>query len=132
MGEYMTPTEILKLRFDAERLELSGRELLENTELVLAECNGVGAQWMGLFCGILSALNPALVLPSMIHDLRYYFGGSAEDRLKADAEWLANAMICIDDRYNWYNPSRYIQRWKAPKYYEALRTMGVWAWKGGE
>lgn len=127
----MTPTEILKLRFDAERLELSGRELLENTELVLTECNGVGAQWMGLFCGILSALNPALVLPSMIHDLRYYYGGSADDRRKADAEWLANAMICIDDRYNWYNPLRYILRWKAPKYYEALRAMGVWAWKGG-
>ena len=60
-----------------------------------------------------------------------YYGGSADDRRKADAEWLANAMICIDDRYNWYNPLRYILRWKAPKYYEALRAMGVWAWKGG-
>lgn len=119
---------LLEWRFHAERLELSGRELLADTKTALVECNGVGAKWMGLFCGIFSALNPALVIPSAIHDMRYHIGGTEADRLKADAEWIANAMICIDDRYNWYNPLRYLLRWKVPKYYEALRAMGVWAW----
>ncbi len=120
--------EVEKIRSEAERLQLSGRKLLNDTKLVIDECNGVGAEWMGFVCGVVSTLNPALFIPSCIHDLRYHHGGSDAERLAADAEWLANSMISIDDRYGWYNPMRYIMRKKASRYYNALRTAGSWAW----
>ncbi len=124
----MTFEEIGKMRAEAERLQLSGRELLEDDSLVKNECNGTGAEWMGGVCKVIDACNPAYILPSYIHDLRYFYGGSDQDRKKADKEWLDNALICVADRYSWYNPLRYWERIKAWKFYLALRSAGFAAW----
>ena len=124
----ITIEDIEKMCIEAARLQLSGRELLENTQLVKDECTGTGAEWMGGICRVIDACNPAYILPSYIHDLRYFFGGSDSDRKKADEEWLDNAIICVNDRYSWYNPLRYWERIKARKFYLALRSAGFAAW----
>lgn len=130
MGE-ITDIEIEKMRSEAERLQLSGRELLENTAMVRSECNGTGAEWMGMVCGVIDTFNPAFTLPSWIHDLRYFTGGSDAQRKSADDEWLDNALICVNDRYGWYNPLRYWERAKARRFYLALRAAGHLAWNSG-
>ena len=124
----ITIEDVEKMRAEAERLQLSGRELLNDSELVISECNGTGAKWMGFICGVIDAFNPAFTLPSWIHDLRYFNGGSDAQRKSADDEWLDNALICVNDRYGWYNPYRYIERAKARRFYFALRTAGELAW----
>ena len=127
MGE-ITDIEIEKMQSEAERLQLSGRELLSNTAMVRSECNGTGAEWMGMVCGVIDTFNPAFTLPSWIHDLRYFTGGSDAQRKSADDEWLDNALICVNDRYGWYNPLRYWERAKARRFYLALRVAGNFAW----
>lgn len=124
----LTENDVVSMRAEAERLQLSGRELLENSALVMEECNGTGAEWMGMICGVIDTLNPAFTLPSCIHDLRYFIGGSDSDRANADREWLNNALVCVNDRYDWYNPMRYWERAKARKFYLALRSAGLLAW----
>lgn len=126
----MTPHEITEALHEAIRLKLSGWELLLDTERAVAECNGIGAAWMGGLCDVITAINPAFLVPSMIHDIRYFIGGTEQDRKQADSEFLSNCLIAVDDRYGWYNPLRYVYRYKAMKYYDLLRTAGGAAWRG--
>ena len=126
----MTPHEITEALREAIRLKLAGWELLLDTERAVAECNGIGAAWMGGLCDVITAINPAFLVPSMIHDIRYYIGGNEADRRRADDEFLSNCLIAIHDRYGWYNPFRYIYRHKALRYYDLLRTAGKAAWHG--
>ena len=124
----MTPHEITEALHEALRLKLSGWELLLDTERAVAECNGIGAAWMGGLCDVITAINPAFLVPSMIHDIRYYIGGTEDDRKRADDEFLANCLAAVHDRYGWYNPLRYWNRRKALRYYDILRTAGKPAW----
>ena len=125
-------TEIQDMHQTALRLGLSGAELLLKPEAV-KWCNGIGAQWMwAVLRDFISDMNPALVIPSAIHDMRYELGGSEDDREFADNEWLANCLVCVNDRYGWYNPLRYHYRKQARKYHALLRISGGLAWKGGE
>lgn len=95
-------------------------------------CNGIGAQWMwGVLRDFISDINPAFIIPSAIHDMRYEDGGNEDDREKADREWLANCLIVTDNRYGWYNPLRYFVRRKAKRFHALLRISGGLAWKGG-
>lgn len=126
----MTHHEVTEALHEALRLKLSGWELLLDTSRAVAECNGIGAAWMGGLCDVVTNINPALLVPSMIHDLRYDTGGSPQDRRRADDEFLANSLIAIHDRYKWYHPRRYIDRRKILRYYDLLRTVGGFAWKG--
>ena len=133
----ITLEDVNKMRAEAERLQLSGRELLNNTELVMSECNGIGAEWMGFMAGVISKLHPSCVIAAHIHDLRYYIGGDEIDRLRADAEFLANCLILIYCRYKWYDPRRYIALHTAIKFFFLVRTGGRFSWtsqkqKGGE
>lgn len=126
----MTPHEVTEALHEAIRLKLSGWELLLDTNRAAAECNGIGAAWMGGLCDVITAVNPALLVPSMIHDIRYFIGGTEQDRRRADDEFLANSIIAIHDRYKWYHPRRYIDRRKILRYYDLLRTVGGFAWNG--
>ena len=124
----MTPHEVIEALHEAIRLKLSGWELLLDTDRAVAECNGIGAAWMGGLCDVITAINPAFLVPSMIHDLRYFIGGDENKRKAADDEFLANCLLAVHDRYGWYNPLRYIYRYKALRYYDILRTAGKAAW----
>ena len=132
----MTLSELNEAKETAERLGLSGRELLEDTDTALSECNGIGAEWMGFMAGIVSKLHPACVVAAHIHDLRYHIGGNEIDRLRADAEFLANCLILIYDSYKWYDARRYIALHTAIRFFFIVRTGGRFSWtspkrKGG-
>jgi hypothetical protein len=128
----MTTDELTRAKEEAQRLGLSGGELLENTSLALSECNGTGPQWLGLLAGVLSAIHPAMVTASHIHDLRYYYGGTEADRKRADGEWLTNCILVALDLYRWYDPRRYYVIHTAVKYYHLIRLGGGLSWKVGE
>jgi len=124
--------EIEELRALAEKWQLSGRELLNDTEAVRRDCNGIGAEWMGKYLrGAVSALNPTLELAAMIHDRRYAIGGDSLDRTYADMEFLENGLRSADARYGWYDLRRYRVREQTRKFYLILRTAGGAAWAGG-
>lgn len=113
----------------AEKLKLSGRELLQDISRMKRVCNGVGAEWMGdSVRKVITDLNPALILPADIHDIRYDIGGTSEERKKADEEFLENGIKCANYRYRWYNPLRYLVHKQAYKYYNMLRIAGFIAW----
>ena len=123
----------IKFAFEKARdLKLSGYILLADIDTAKKQCNGIGAAWMGGLCDVISAMNPAFLIPSMIHDMRYFLGGTEADRKRADDEFLANSLICVDDRYNWYNPCRYIFRNKAHSYHACLRATGKSAWRDAD
>lgn len=124
----MTPHEVTEALHEAIRLKLSGWELLLDTNRAVAECNGIGAAWMGGLCDVITAINPAFLVPSMIHDIRYFIGGDGAARKRADDEFLANCLLAVQDRYKWFNPLRYWNRRKALRYYDVLRTAGGFAW----
>lgn len=112
----------------AVNLGLSGAKLLKHHKAQKA-CNGIGAEWMwDNLRELLGKFNPALVLAADIHDVRYELGGSDADRKSADDEFLANALICADAEYYWFNPFRYRARKQARKFYFILRVIGGKAW----
>lgn len=86
-------------------------------------CNGIGASsglsrlvpdtiW-GIYVGIVGD----------IHDYSYWLGGSPEDRETADAVFYHNLLAIIEAHGGILAPLR---RWRARKYYLALRV-GGWA-----
>ena len=128
-----TDQQIEELRERAEAWDLAGRKLLEDTEAVRRDCNGIGAEWMGKYLrGAVSALNPTLELAAMIHDRRYAIGGDSIDRTYADMDFLENGLRSADARYGWYDLRRYRVREQARKFYTILRVAGWSAWKKEE
>ena len=124
--------KICEKRQLSAQLELSGRELLDDSKMAQVVCNGIGAAWMwDNLREVVSALNPALVLAADIHDLRYEEGGGYDDRLKADREFLENCLKLAAHYYGWYDPRRYRARKQARKFYGILRVFGAIAWKNG-
>jgi len=122
--------ELEELRERAEAWNLAGRELLDDTEAVRRDCNGIGAEWMGKHLrGFVGALNPTLELAAMIHDRRYTIGGDSWARAAADMEFLENGLRSANARYGWYDPRRYRVREQARKFYTVLRVAGGAAWK---
>ena len=111
----------------AKEYQLSGAELLADTDAVMRDCNGVGADWMpDSMTQLCTKLNPVMEVPAAIHDRRYILN---IDRLSADTEFLANTMRMIELKYAWWNPMRYIMRRRAARYYTYLRAFGGRAWE---
>ena len=116
----------------AVALDLSGSELLRDTETVIRQCNGVGASWMpDIMRRACTDLNSVMEVPAAIHDRRYSIGTTRADRQAADDEFLANCRIVIDATYPWYRPARYIYRRRASRYYGYLRAFGSAAFNTG-
>ena len=122
----MTPHEITEALHEALRLKLSGWELLLDTERAVAECNGIGARWMGWFCKVLNILCPSLVTASAIHDMRYF--KNQGDRHKWDDEFESNCRTIARDKFSWYDPRRYLAFWVARRLHIALTIGGEIAW----
>lgn len=113
----------------AVNLGLSGAELLKHPKAQKA-CNGIGAEWMwDSLRELIGFFNPTLVLAADIHDMRCELGGDEAARKSADDEFLANALICADAEYRWFNPLRYRVRKQARKFHLILRVFGKKAWE---
>lgn len=108
---------------------LSGAELLEDPAVVHAECNGIGPEWFPAWLRwSISAICPSLVLAADIHDIRYAIGGNGNDRLRADAEFLANVVIIAAARYRYFPPLRRLVECLGFRMYRVLRFAGGKAW----
>jgi hypothetical protein len=91
----------------AERLKLSGWELLKDRERCLEECNGIGAGWMPEWLRMCLGVCLELFKPAAaIHDLRYSM--AKLDRWKCDAEFEENCRALARDEYSAWNPLRYV------------------------
>ena len=119
--------EACRLYEAARSIDLSGWNLLRDPEVVVRECNGIGAEWMPeSVTSLVTKLNAVMEVPAAIHDRRYILN---VDRLSADTEFLANTMRMIELKYSWWNPVRYIMRRRASRYYTYLRAFGGCAWE---
>lgn len=116
----------------AVALDLSGSDLLRDSDDVIRQCNGVGASWMpDLMRRAATDLNLVMEVPAAIHDRRYSIGTTRADRQAADDEFLANCRIVIDHDYPWWHPMRYIFRKRAKRFYCYLRAFGSAAFNTG-
>lgn len=107
---------------------LSGAELLNDTEAVRRDCNGIGAEWMpDRWRDRLGERYPELVIIADIHDRRYSEGGTEADRQAADAEFRANGMKMAKYAYRWYDPRRYWVMWQVRKFAALLASFGALA-----
>lgn len=123
-----TDDEIRVKQLLARAAGLSGAELLNDTEAVRRDCNGIGAAWMpDATREWISTANPSLVVVADIHDRRYSEGGTEADRQAADAEFRANGMKMAKYVYRWYDPRRYWVMWQVRKFSALLAGFGVLA-----
>lgn len=115
------------------RLHLHGGEMLFalSKEQILSAYNGIGSASMpAAFRWTLTALNPAFVVPAVLHDCywAYYADGSDKDFYQSNADFEHNCILCVNDTYGWYNPCRYIYRVKAREYRRLLDRFGKFAY----
>ena len=88
-----TDDEIFQKRLDAYVAGLFGAELLNDTEAVRRDCNGIGAEWMpDRWRDRLGERYSELVIIADIHDRRYALGGGILARWRADWEFLRNGL----------------------------------------
>ena len=114
-------------------LELSGYQTLKDPEVVMRECNGVGADWMpDCMRTLCTKLNFVMEVPAAIHDLRYAKGTTRADKQAADMEFLTNCLLVIKDTFAWWNPWRYIMARRAVRYFSYLQLFGAAAWEAAK
>lgn len=88
-----TDEEIREKKQLARAAGLSGAELLNDTEAVRRDCNGIGAAWMpDRLRDLLGERYPELKIVADIHDRRYALGGGILARWRADWEFLRNGL----------------------------------------
>ena len=125
--------EAIRLYNAAKESGLSGHELLKDTEMVMRECNGIGADWMtDTMRHLCTKLNSVMELPAAIHDIRYAKGTTRADRQEADLEFLGNCIKVINETYAWYNPMRYIMSRRAVRFFSYLQMFGSVAFNNGK
>ncbi len=91
----LTDAKINLLRAEAQLLKLSGADLITNNSnaLIRRVCNGIGpSSFSDKARNLLDRFFPHLILPAVIHDLRWYYGkGTYDDFHSANAEFAFNA-----------------------------------------
>lgn len=123
-----TEVQIEKKQFIARDARLSGAELLDDTEAVKRDCNGIGAAWFPWWLRfVISVLCPSLVIVADIHDRRYSIGGDDLDRQFADLEFEKNGERIAEYAYSAWNPLRYVVKNRARAMYAALFIGGSFA-----
>ena len=121
-----------ELYADAVRLKLLRADNLADSVRVSAVCNGIGAAcWPEIMRKLADKLSPVMDLAAAIHDVDYDKDGDDSDRLAADLVFRANCALCINARYAWYNPWRYVMLARSERYYKYLRIFGGLAWNAG-
>lgn len=125
--------EAIHLYNIAREMELSGYDLLRDPDVVMRECNGIGADWMpDCMRKVCTKLNSVMELPAAIHDIRYANGTTRRDRQAADMEFLSNCIHVINETYAWYNPMRYIMSRRAVRFFSYLQMFGGVAFNKGK
>lgn len=123
------------MREESRRLGLAGRELLDDLETALKNCNGIGAEWFPDWARRLTtALHPSLEAAACIHDLRYGRGGTARDRWSADLEFLGNAFRSAARRRGLGTTRRLAVVFQGTLFFVLLRAFGApaYAYRGGK
>ena len=126
--------KVSALLADCRRYNLAGLDfLLAHTidELVVAY-NGLGPAWFHpLLRKAIDHLAPDLRPIALIHDARFTYGdGTREWFDRANDELEANGLSIADQKYRWYNPMRYITRFRARTYAAVCRLVGWSAFIG--
>ncbi len=93
-------------------------------------CNGCGAagSW---FRPPAKIWGTSIIEACIIHDHAYYTGSNYDDKKEADKDFLDNMLTLIDRRSRWYKPTRF-QRWRAKRYYQAVKYYGGAAFRGSK
>ncbi len=103
----------------ARQYELAGRIILQSfSEKELeAVYNGIGPDrfpdWLRT---IVTEANDLFEPAALIHDVRYYIGGTREDFTKANDEFRKNCYTLVKAAYSWYDPRRYKWLFRAWRY----------------
>lgn len=94
-------------------------------------CNGVGSEAAPKYLrDITTKFFRSIEATAAIHDFMYNLSdGSQRGRQKADETFLMNGIKEVDFKYRWYDPRRYIARFKVFIAYDALRRGGDDAWQ---
>ena len=114
----------------AAQNNLAGREILERyTVSELAGIyNGIGPDrfpdWLR---EIVTEANGLFEPAAMIHDVRYHIGGTKADFTAANDEFRENCYTLVNAAYAWYDPRRYIWRFRAWRYAGYCEEFG---WEG--
>lgn len=85
-------------------------------------CNGCGSDgsW---FRPPSKIYGTSIIEACIIHDHAYHIGVTHEDKEEADRAFLNNINRLIDRRNKWYKPTK-LQRWRAKRYYQAVKYFG--------
>jgi len=118
----------------ARALKLSGAEFIATLgdENVMRAYNGIGPEWLP--ASIRAKLDKWLdtfSIGAVIHDCRFVYDNDGEDAKfrAANDELERNCLIVADATYAWYNPVRYLARWRGRHIAEACRDFGWGAWR---
>lgn len=130
----ITAETIKQARATAERLNLSGRELLYlDDSYIIKSCNGIGPDaWPVWLRDAVSIMYRSFAVPAMIHDLRWQqekdafsWDAMAERHFPAfresNDEFFRNCLK-VANSYSWFNPLRYHRRRQARTLYEMLNA----------
>ena len=111
-------------------LNLKGGEIAQDFTISEIEriYNGLGPDrfpdWLR---EIITLANGLLEPAALIHDLRFHVGGTREDFTAANDEFRENCYTLVDAAYAWYDPRRYIWRFRAWRYAGYCQEFG---WEG--
>ena len=126
----MDKENILRCITVAMQCNLQGREILTGFtfDQIMDIYNGLGPdrfpEWMRK---IITLANGLLEPAALIHDLRFHIGGTKADFTAANTEFRENCYALVDAAYSWYDPRRYIWRFRAWRYSNYCQDFG---WEG--
>lgn len=119
---------VRELLAKCEAYALDGLDFLNSIsiEQMCAAYNGIGPAWFPEpLRKAVDKLDPVLRPIALPHDCRFTYGdGSREWFDNANDELEANGLKIADAEYRWYNPWRYVTRFRAHAYANACRIFG--------
>lgn len=108
----LTIEQLKEVKEIACLIELHDSNLLFDidADVICDVCNGIGPEWFPeKLRSAVDKLHPSLIVVSILHDLRFYFGtGEDEDFKDANDKFKENGYKVAKYKYAWYNPKRYI------------------------
>ena len=123
-------SEISRLISVARQQNLTGREVLDffSRDDLEAIYNGIGPDrfpdWLRK---IITLANGLFEPAALIHDVRFYIGGTKADFTAANKEFRNNCYTLVKAAYAWYDPRRYKWLFRAWRYAGYCEEFG---WEG--
>ena len=121
---------ILRCITIAYQNNLAGRDILKefSLEQIQQIYNGLGPdRFPDWIREIITAANGLFEPAALIHDVRFYIGGTREDFSAANLEFYENCKTLVKAAYSWYDPRRYKWLFRAWRYYHYCEDFG---WEG--